>query len=461
MNQTNAINTTLRILLILPDARIHKLKIGSFQRSMREAPLTLTVLAALIPAELNAQIRIIDENVQKIPEGIHADIVGISVLTGTSERAYELARQFRNQGSHVVIGGVHATLLPEEASLHADTVITGSAELTWPQFLRDFKRGEVSRIYSESEKSSPEISSPLPRRDLQSSFRYNVPDTVFATRGCRHACGFCTVPALSRSFLKRPVSEVIDDIKSIDNRLIVFNDVDLASDREYAKEIFSAMIPLKKKWGGLVTFQAGRDAELLDLMEKSGCSYLLIGFESVHSESLKEIKKGFNKTEDYREFMKKMHERRISIQGCFIFGFDFEDTGVFQETLDLVNESKIDIPRYSLLTPYPGTDLFKKLEIENRIVSYDWKNYDTMHSVFTPRKMSREELTSGFKKIYEDTFRMSNIKKRITTYDFNGIINIVGNLTYKKFAARLRSDPFYSLPPKSGRIQNREVPCLM
>ncbi|MFC1884767.1 B12-binding domain-containing radical SAM protein [Thermodesulfobacteriota bacterium] len=403
----------MRVLLILPDGHIHKVKLGSFVRSMREAPLTLTTLAALAPSDVQADFTLVDENVESVPMDYDGDLVGISVLTGTSLRAYELAGHFRGRGMPVVLGGVHVTIRPEEAALHADIIVIGPAEQTWPSLIRDFNHGRLKKRYDNTEPRARAIAGmPIPRRDLQKSRRYNIPQTIMATRGCRHACDFCSVPLAFPGYTKRPVDEVVSEIQRLGDRLMVFNDVSLFDDLEYSKELIQAMIPLKKRWGGLGTVSVADDAELLELLERSGCIYLLIGFESVEQTALNEIQKGFNKQSEFPRQMKALHEHGISVQGCFMFGFDHDSPTVFEETVDRVNELKVDIPRYSILTPYPGTPLFRRLAEEGRILSLCWNDYDTMHVVFEPKHMTVEELYNGFKWAHRKTFNFLHILKQ-------------------------------------------------
>ena len=427
-----------RILLILPDGRIHKLKLGPLNISFREAPLTATTLAALVPAELNAKLTVIDESVQKVPFHKSYDLVGISCMTGTAPRAYEIADRFRAQGSTVVLGGVHVTLMPEEASQHADAIVTGFAEETWPELLRDFQKNQLKPLYNSERPCLEKL--PIPRRDLQKPFGYMIPNTVFVTRGCRGACDFCTVPAARFGRHTRPIAEVIDEIRQIKARRIAFSDVNLPEDIEYAKEFFKALIPLKKEWGGLASTRIAQDEDLLRLMHQSGCKFLLIGFESVNSRSLKSIRKGFNKVEQYKEFVRKLHGLGIIIQGCFIFGLDEDDNSVFERTLELVNELKIDIPRYAIYTPYPGTTAFKRLQKEERLLHLDWSYYDTQHVVFRPNKMTPQELDDGFKWAYKHTFSVKSALRRTWGSGKNFPIGFVGNLAYKLYIKRLFSE---------------------
>lgn len=437
----------MRILLIMPDAHMHKLRIGSFIRSMREAPLTLTTLAALIPPLPDVQVKIVDGSIDPIPMDEPADLVAISVITGCARPAYALAKHFRARGIPVVLGGVHVSILPGEAIQHADSIAVGRGEHAWPQLIEDFRAGRMKRVYRERDLPDHILTDvPAPRRDLQRTSGYMLPNTVQATRGCKRICDFCTVNAVWPRYLKRPIGDVIRDIRSIPGRHVAFNDVSLIDDVEYAKELFTAMIPLRKKWGGLVTADSLQNTELLDLMARSGCVYLLVGFESGNQTTLQSIRKNFNKTLNYRDLIRSLQKRGISTQGCFVFGFDHDDSSVFESTVQLVQDLGVDIPRYSLYTPYPGTQLFARMQAENRILSYNWNDYDTMHVVINPVQMTPDELYRGFKWAYKETFRMGRVLKRVSHPDIRCAINFVGNLCYRIFVKRLYSDPIYASP---------------
>jgi radical SAM superfamily enzyme YgiQ (UPF0313 family) len=437
----------MRILLIMPDAHMHKLRIGPFLRSMREAPLTLTTLAALVPDDPEIEVKIVDGSVDQIPLDDPADLVGISVITGCAPSAYEIARHYRQRGTPVVLGGVHVSVLPGEAIQHADAIVIGRGESAWPQLIRDFRGGQMKRVYREHDLVDDMlVDVPAPRRDLQRNSGYMMPNTIQATRGCQRRCDFCSVNAVWPRFLKRPVADVVRDLRATSGRIVAFNDVSLVDDEEYARELFTAMIPLKKKWGGLVTADSLKNTRLLDLMVESGCVYLLIGFESGNQDTLRGIHKGFNQTAEYKDFVSRLHRRGITIQGCFVFGFDHDNKHVFDSTIDLVQELGIDIPRYSIYTPYPGTPLFQRLMEEKRILSFNWNDYDTMHVVIQPAQMSPEELYAGFKRAYRETFKMRRIAERVARMDLRCPINFVGNLCYRIFVRRLYNEQRFAAP---------------
>jgi radical SAM superfamily enzyme YgiQ (UPF0313 family) len=440
----------MKVLLILPDANMHKFWVFGRLKSAREAPLTLTTLAAIGSQDPDIEYRLVDESIDTVPLDYPADLVGISVLTGTARRAYALADHFRSRGIPVVLGGVHASILPDEAARYADSIVIGMAEETWPRLLRDLKAGKMAAVYRGEPTDGDYVHGiPPPRYDLQRNSGYVMPYTVMATRGCPHTCDFCSVPVVWKRYLRRPVDDVIRDIKAIPSRRFCINDVSPFDDVEYAKELLRALIPLRKKWGALATTRIASDPELLDLLTRSGCQYLLLGFESISQRSLNRIYKGFNAKEDYAEVVRRLHQARIVVQGCFVFGFDEDDTSVFAATIEEVQRLEIDIPRYSLYTPYPGTNLFQRLQQEGRILTYDWGSYDTMHVVIQPKRMTPVELYEGFRWAYRETFRWRNILHRSLTWSTRLPIVLIGNAVYRKFTRKIDAIKGFELPLES------------
>ena len=458
----------MKVLLIMADASMHKFWINGRLKSAREAPLTLTTLAAIGSREPDVEFRLVDESVDSVPLDFPADLVGISVMTGTARRAYALAEHFRSRGIPVVLGGVHVTILPEEAARHADAIVIGMAEMTWPRVLQDFKAGRMARVYREEEGDTQFARGiPTPRWDLQRKSGYMIPYTVQFTRGCVHGCDFCTIPAVYKHFLRRPIADIVRDVKAVPGKRFAVNDVSPFDDVDYARELLRALIPLKKKWGGLATTRITDDPELLDLLRRSGCQYLLLGFESSSQRSLTGIYKGFNQPQDYAEVMRRLHGAGIVVQGCFVFGFDEDEKDVFAATVEEVDRLKIDIPRYSIYTPYPGTKLFHRLEAEARILSHDWGDYDTMHVVFQPQRMTPVELYEGFRRAYYDTFRWRTTFRRALRGGTRAPIIIAGGVTYHKFARRICGIKGFEQPlapvaerpaPESARQVSEGVP---
>lgn len=423
----------LKIALLAPAGAMHRFS-GSFGKSLHYAPLTLTTLAALVPEDIEADVKIYDETAGKIPLGLDADIVGITCITGTAPRCYAYADYFRKKGKTVFMGGVHPSMLPEEAAEHADVVFTGFSERTFPQFLHDYINGSYQKFYHQSCDFSLD-GRPIPRRELLNSKRYITTKTVEAIRGCCHTCSFCAYPAaFGKNVYKRPVKEVVAEIEALNTKHVVFPDVNLITDREYAIELFNALIPLKIIWLGLVTSSVGIDDELMTVFRKSGCKGLLIGFESITQESQKYIHKGVNKVDSYVSLMEKLHDNGILVQGCFAFGGDEEDESVFDRTVEMVIKAKIDLPRYSILTPFPRTQYYAQLESEGRITERNWAMYDVEHCVFQPKLMTKEQLEEGTDRAWRATYSTSGILKRLAPFSHSPWLSFPLNMGYKGYA---------------------------
>lgn len=432
----------MKIALLSPKGPLYRHRGGIFTRSLRYAPLTLTTLAALIPEELGATVQLFDEGVGEIPMPIDADLVGITVITGTAPRAYEIADEVRANGTTVVLGGPHVTLVPEEAARHADAVVTGYAEQTWPALLRDYAAGRLAPRYVQG----PDLSFegiPFPRRDLLEAGRYLTTAVFEATRSCAHDCEFCVAPtAWGRKPYLKPVKHVVEDIRRYGARRILFIDLNLISDRVHARRLFEAMLPLDVRWFGLSTTLIARDLPLLDLMALSGCSGLLIGFESMSPGTLRETRKGFNDPQTYRRLVKDLHDRDITVMGCFVFGLDHDTPQVFGDTVDFAVEAGIDLPRFAVATPFPGTPLFRRLDTEGRILTRNWELYDAQHVVFRPARMSVQELRRGHEYAWRAAYSWGAMGRRLLRSRTRTATAIPANLGYRYYAHRL--DRFYT-----------------
>ncbi len=425
----------MKIALLAPAGAMHRYN-GSFTKSLQYAPLTLTSLAALVPLDLNAEVALYDETVEPIPLDLECDIIGITCITGTAPRCYAFADYFRKKGITVVMGGVHPSLMPQEAAEHADAVMTGFSEQTFPTMLYDFASGMLKPLYCQNSDYSI-AKKPTPRRELLNKSKYITTATVEVIRGCAHPCTFCAYPAaFGRTTYARPVEDVVAELRQIKSKVIVFPDVNLIADVEYAKRFFTAMIPLKKYWLGLVTSTAGLDDELISLFRKSGCKGLLIGFESIVQESQSYVRKVSNRFLDYKELMNKLHSNGILVQGCFAFGGDEEDSSIFERTAELVLKTKIDLPRYSILTPFPKTQLYDSLNEQNRITETNWALYDVEHVVYKPANMTAEQLVDGITFCWKQTYSTSNILKRLAPFRHSPWLSLPLNMGYKTYADR-------------------------
>jgi len=442
----------MKIAFVAPAGAMHRHH-GSFGIGIHYAPLTLTTLAALVPPELNAELVVYDETAGPIPLDCDADLICMTVITGTSTRAYAYADWFRSQGRRVVLGGVHPTMLPDEAQRHADAIVTGFAEQTFPQLCRDFAAGKLRQRYVQNADYTI-VGRPTPRRDLLNKRAYITTNTVEVVRGCGLACTFCAYPtAFGSTVYKRPIAEVMAEIEALPGRYVAIPDINLLAGHAWTTEFFTSLAKLNKKWMGLVTSAIGSDDEMIKLFERSGCQGLLIGFESINEESQKFFHKGVNKVGGYPVLMKKLHDAGIVVQGCFAFGGDDEDTSVFERTVEMVMETKMDLPRYSILTPFPNTAYYRQLEEQGRIVERDWALYDVEHVVYQPKKMTPDELYDGITMAWNETYKLSAIAKRLAPFNraplLAGVTNLFGYRGYAK-----NFDQF----PRERMLDNTDIP---
>ena len=459
--------TSVKIALLSPKGPLYRHRGGIFRKSLRYQPLTLTTLAALVPKELKARIEVYDEGIENVPDALDADLIGITVITGTAMRAYELADHFRAQGRTVVLGGPHVTLLPEEAIRHADSIVVGYAEDTWPELLRDFSRGRLRREYRQApDFSLDRTDMPFARRELFDRRSFLTQAVFEATRSCGHDCEFCVAPtAWGRKQFQKPVSWVVEDIRRVGDRRILFIDLNLISDKAYATELFSALVPLNVRWFGLSTVLIAHDPDLMQLMARSGCRGLLLGLETLSRGSLQDAKKNFNASVDYARLVADLHLLGIAIQGCFVFGLDHDTKDVFETTAQFAIDTGIDLPRFAVLTPFPGTPLHLRLSEQDRILTRDWELYDGQHVVFQPLHMTPQQLAAGHERAWKSVYRYRSIARRLWKARSYEPLAIAANLGYRFYAHNLHR--FYTcdwhlsfLPQQSdtpAKTQNNTV----
>jgi radical SAM superfamily enzyme YgiQ (UPF0313 family) len=431
----------MKIALISPKGPLYRSRGGIFRKSLRYQPLTLTTLAALAPPELGLEFALYDEGIEEVPMDLKADLVGLTVITGSSNRAYELAAHFRTQGIKVVLGGPHVTLVPEEASQHADAICVGYADDSWPQLLHEFAQGRMLARYDQAPDFALNYGNlPFPHRKLFDGRRFLTQAVFEATRACAHDCEFCVVPtAWGRRQLQKPIGHAIEDIEMVGAKKIIFIDLNLISDPDYAAELFEALIPLNIRWFGLATSLIGRNPDLMQLMARSGCAGLLIGFETITTAGLRDINKRFNDPRLYRSLITDLHALGISIQGCFVFGNDHDTPDVFDQTVQFVVDTAIDLPRFAILTPFPGTPLHARLDRDGRILTKNWELYDGQHVVFRPQMMTSEELQNGHERAWRSAYSYSSIARRLNGSRTQTPIAVMANLGYRYYAYHLKT----------------------
>jgi radical SAM superfamily enzyme YgiQ (UPF0313 family) len=447
------LNERLRIALISPKGPLYRHRGGIWKKSLRYQPLTLTTLAALIPPELPVDLQLFDEGISDVPLDLEADLIGLTVITGTAMRSYELAAHFRKRGITVALGGPHVTLIPEDAQPRADAIVVGYAEDTWPQLLRDFAAGQLQRRYDQA----PDLDladRPFARRELLPASRYLTNNVFEATRGCIHNCDFCVVPtAWGRKPYQKPVEQVVADIRQHGARKLIFIDLNLIADRDYARRLFTALIPLRVQWYGLATVLLADDEELLELAERSGCKGLLMGLESISPQNLRQSHKGFNSPEKFARVVERLHAHGIALQGCFVFGLDYDEPDVFLKTAAFAVEAKIDLPRFAIVTPFPNTPLYQRLVAEGRILTRNWELYDGQHVVFRPAKLTTDELQFGTEAAWKHAYSFRSIARRIASSPAPWPVKLGTNLGYRFYAHNLAR--FYNCDWIIGRAGAR------
>jgi radical SAM superfamily enzyme YgiQ (UPF0313 family) len=454
----------LKIVLVSPKGPLYRHRGGIWKKSLRYQPLTLTTLASLIPPEIPVDLQLFDEGIADVPLDLDADLVGLTVLTGTAMRAYELADHFRRRGIKVVLGGPHITLIPDDAQPHADAIVVGYAEDSWPQLVRDFANGQLQSRYDQSP-GLDLANRPFPRRDLLPSHRFLTNNVFEATRGCVHSCDFCVVPAAwGRKPYQKPVEDVVADIRQHGARKLIFVDLNLVADRGYALRLFTALIPLKLQWYGLATVLLADDAELLELAARSGCRGLLMGLESISPQNLRASRKGFNSPEKFVSVVERLHEHGIALQGCFVFGLDHDEPDVFLKTAEFAVQAKIDLPRFAVVTPFPNTALYKRLLAEGRILTKNWELYDGQHVVFRPAKLSVQELQQGIETAWKHAYSFRSIARRISHSPAQWAVKLGTNLGYRFYAHNLsrfyNCDWIIGRAPSRPEIRATEPPAL-
>lgn len=394
-------------------------------------PLGLLTIVSLLRQEHTVSLE--NENIQEIDYTDHPDIVGISVTVDTMPGAVRIARRFRDEGVIVVAGGIHITTaydtIPEDTF---DVLCIGAAEGTWPDIIRDFENGTLQTVYRCSKGfDGKDIISPA--YDFLTKDKYLYCNVIHTSRGCPFRCDFCYNSADERMYVNRDMEAVLQDIKAVRSKHIMFIDDNFAGNPAWLREFLNRLIPLNLKWNAAVSLNALCDAGLLDLMKRSGCQGLFVGFESIQAASIQNVHKIQNNTDLYEKAVKMAHDRGIMINASFVFGLDGDTPETFRATLDWIVKNKIETVTSHILTPYPGTELYDRLKKEGRILSHDLSRYNTAHVVFRPAQMSEQELYDGYLWIYRQIYSVKNILKRMPADQSQRAAYLLFNFFYRKY----------------------------
>jgi radical SAM superfamily enzyme YgiQ (UPF0313 family) len=407
----------VKILLIAPCP-----KDNQRHDSMAIPQLTLSLIAGMTPEEHEVQI-VEEVHNETIDFDQEVDVVGITIMTQTAIRGYEIANEFKKRGKTVIFGGIHATVLPHEAIMYGDAVVIGEAENgLWERVLHDIETYSLKEFYKLDEFPHL-VNNVVPRRDLIKTSAGKFPIAPIETsRGCPYQCDFCTV---SRSFgvkqRHKSIDLVIKDIESINEKVLFFIDDNVTISKKFAKELFQRMIPLKKHWVGQASINITNDKELMQLAYKSGCRGLLIGFESMTESGICKYKKTFSTFEENVEAVKKLQGNGILTMASFVFGLDDDNTRVFENTWQFIKKAKPAFLQACSLTPYPGTLVFERMKMENRILTDDWSQFDAKKVIIAPKNMTSKELQDGYTHIKDQTYGYKSILSRALPHIFSGI----------------------------------------
>jgi radical SAM superfamily enzyme YgiQ (UPF0313 family) len=381
-------------------------------KTFRFSMLSLLSVGAESPP--NVKIKLIDEQVDEVPWDTPFDLVGITCMTAAAPRAYKIADHFRKRSIQVVLGGMHPTFCPEEAGQHADAIVLGEAEGIWSEVVADARNRCLKPIYSHKHISTLK-GLKHPPRHLLTGNKYKTIHAVQATRGCTNLCDFCAVSAFYQAtHRKRPIEEVISEINEMPSKFFIFTDDNLTADKHYASQLFEALIPLRKRWVTQTTIDIADDLALVRLASKAGCVGIFIGLETFSVRNLEAVNKGFNRVDKYKKGIKVLHSNGIGVEAGIVFGFDHDDPNVFEQTLRVMDELKIDAAQISIFTPLPGTPHFNSMK--KRIINTDWSYYDFHHAVFQPHNMSAQDLKDGHDWVTSRFYSLGRIIKRAWRY---------------------------------------------
>lgn len=393
-------------------------------------PLGLLTVVNMLRSEHTVVLE--NENIEPIHYD-KPDLVGISITVDVLPRAIEIAKRFREQGCSVVAGGIHITTaadtIPENCF---DVLCVGAAEGTWPDIIKDYQNGTLKPIYHCNKKLTGRDLVP-PAYDFIDKKKYLYCNVIHTSRGCPFRCDFCYNSGAGQQFVNREITDVIQEIKAIGTKHIMIIDDNFIGNKPWTYAFLEELKPLKIKWNAAVSINVASDEKLLDLLKESGCQGLFIGFESINPDSIADVHKVQNQRDSYEYAVHQIHKRGIMINASFVFGLDGDTKETFQRTLDWIVKNKIETVTSHILTPYPGTALYRKLKAENRIDEEDLSLYNTAHVVFQPQNMTKQELQEGYLWIYRKVYSFRNILKRLPEDKSQRAAYLMFNLFYRKW----------------------------
>jgi radical SAM superfamily enzyme YgiQ (UPF0313 family) len=375
--------------------------------------LSLASIAAVTPPEWETSL--LDDNFEQIDYSCDAEIIALTAMTPQAPRAYEIADEFRRRGKTVVMGGFHASNLPDEARGHVDAVVVGEGELSWPRLLADYRQGSLQPMYR-SDAQLPMESIPTACRSLFKGKRYLLTNTIQTTRGCPFDCEFCSVTAFyGRKYRKRPIDNILRELEELRkaNSFLFFVDDNIVADRKYALELFAGMKGMDFKWLSHSPIDFAGDRELMKAAGESGCHGMFVGFESLNQQSLAAMGKVTNRASSFLEDARAFRDHGIGILGSFVLGYDGDTPAIFEQVLRFCEEARLEAAIFPILTPYPGTSVRRRLEAEGRILSSEWRDYDMEHVTFQPAGMTVEQLRQGYDWLCSSFYSFSSMYRRI------------------------------------------------
>jgi len=417
-------------------------------------PLGLATLAAY--CSINDEVSLHDEHVEELNINDEPDIVVIQVYITNAFRAYKLADHYRAKGIYVCLGGLHVTSLPLEAMRHADSIFTGPAEESWLVFLNDFRNNNAKKKYSSSERTLSNI--PPIRRDLIKRNLYLVPNSIVVSRGCPHHCSFCYKDAFfegGKSFYTQQVDDALKEIDRLPGRHLYFLDDHLLGNQKFSSSLFEGMKGMHRVFQGASTIDAVLRDNLIEKAAEAGLRSVFIGFETLSNQNLIQSNKKQNIGRDYEEAIKRLHSLGIMINGSFVFGLDSDDRDVFKRTVDWAVKNALTTCTFHILTPYPGTGLYKSMQNEGRILHNNWDLYDTRNVVYKTIGLNEVELKVGYDWAYRSFYSWKNITK--ASLEHNDIKHSIKHFAYaggwKKF------EPLWNFIIKTKGL-NKMLPLL-